>query len=696
MLRRSWLSAVAVGVLLAAFCAPALALEEGWQGEFAPATGEPLDPREPLRIKLPDGIDPATLEWLSVELDALDVTAILALEGAEIVVRPPRALKSGTHRLTLAQYNEAGETVDRGSWSFKVGQAVAYQLRADGTFVGTYRADTKNIPKESLPEKPYTADGSLRLEASAGTASWQVDMNADAIYTNQPAEGLDRFEGGNYLATLRANGLLGQVGQLDSPAESAIISSFQRRGVALSYTNRGQEVQARGFALRAEPVAGFYYGLGIGNPENRVLGGALTLRPFTKHGEWLTLTSIYLVGKAGADPGVAVVDQTGVSAGSAWSIGFVSGFFNQRLRLRGEYAATQFDPDGPGELANEPDKAYGGSAIWELLRDAKLGGIPLNWALGAESQYNGPAFKSLANAGLPTDLQMEKAFTRLALGGLSTELVAGREHDNVEDNTAVAAGRTDLLGAVVAYSPTLTPGGWAQAVLGQLRLDLGYQELRDRTLQLPEEQTDQLSDEWTDQFYEEPTDQVPEELTEKPDKRNREWSAGLGSSYRIWDWKGSYRSRREVDLTGVAADRTNESADGNLSLRLWERVTLGLRGQLTRDKDLGTGLIRTNTLIGGDLTLVLIKDYLTARVAHQNDVRKASDDSESMVTQTTDFGLDLTLRQARDNWPGIALSLKGQQQKVDDRLNDENDKKPFQVFLAVNIGWPVSTSGTWR
>lgn len=673
MLRKSLtLCAVFVAAVLAWFCAPALALEESWRGEFATASGEPIDPRQPLRIKLPDDIDPATLEWLAVELDTLDVTPILTLEGTEIVVRPPRPLKSGTHQLTLAQYNEDGEAVDRGSWSFKVGQEVAYQARADASFAATYRADTRNIPKESLPEKPGTVDGSLRLEASAGTASWQVRGNADGVWTNQPAEGLDHFEGGNYLATLSAGGLTGQVGQLDPRLESSIISSFQRRGMTLSYTNRGQEVQANGFALRSGPVAGFHEGLGIHDPDNRVLGGSVTLRPLPKHGEWLTLTGMYLVGKQGADPGVAVVDQTALGSGSAWSVGFVSGLFNQRLRVRGEYAATRFDADGSGELVEEPDKAYGGSAVWDLVRDARLGDMPLNGAVGGEYQYNGPSFKSLANAGLPTDLQMEKAFTRWGLGGLSAEVVAGREHDNVEDDPALAAGLTNLLGAVATYSPTLAPDGWAQAVFGQPRLDLGYQQLRDRTIDLPEGATD------------------------KPDRRNREWSATLGSGYRIWDWRAGYRSRREKDLTGAAADRTSESADANLGFRLWERITLGLRGQLTRDKDIGTSLSLTNTLTGADLTVVLIRDYLTARVAYQADRRKASDDSENQLTQTTDFGLDLTLLQARDNWPGIAISLKGQQQNVDDRVNDENDRKPFQVFLAVNVGWPMSTSGTWR
>lgn len=673
MLRRSYsLSAVLVLVVLARWCAPALALEEGWRGELVVASGAPIEPQQPLRVKLPDDIDPATLEWLAVELDALDVTPILVLEGTEIVVRPPRPLKGGTHRLSLTQYNEDGEAIDRGSWTFKVGQAVAYQARADASFAATYRADTKNIPEESLPEKPGTADGSLRLEASAGTASWQVSGNADGIWTNQPAEGLDHFEGGNYLATLSAGGLTGQVGQLDPRLESPIINSFQRRGMMLSYANRGQQVQASAFALRTEPVAGFHEGIGIHDRDDRVLGGAVTLRPVPKHAEWLTLTGIYLVGKQAGDPGVAVVDQSTLNSGSAWSLGVVSGLFNQRLRLRGEYAATRFDSDGSGEAGEEPDKAYGGSAVWDLLRDARLGDMPVNGAVGGEYQFTGPAFASLANAGLPTDLLMEKIFTRWGLGGLSAEVVAGREHDNVEDDPALAAGRTDLLAAVVAYSPTLTPGGKAQAILGQPRLDLGYQQLRDRTLDLPEEATD------------------------KPDRRNREWSAGLGSSYSFWDWRAGYRSRRDEDLTGAAADRTGESADANLGFRLWERVTLGLRGQLTRDKDVGTGLSTTNTLTGADLAVVLIRDYLTARVAYQADRGKSSDQSVNQLTQTTDFGLDLSLLQARENRPGVAISLKGQQQNVDDRVNSENDRKPFQVYLAVNIGWSVTTSGTWR
>jgi len=549
---------------------------------------------------------------------------------------------------------------------------VAYQARADASFAATYRADTKNIPEASLPEKPSTADSSLRLEGTAGTASWQVSGSADGVWSNQPAEGLDHFEGGNYLAALRVGGLTGQLGQLDPQLESSIISYFQRRGTMLSYLDRRQVVQASGFALRAEPVAGFHEGLGIHDPDNRVVGGALTLRPIPRHGEWLTLTGIYLVGKQGADPGVAVLDQSALSRGNAWSVGFVSGLFNQRLRLQGEYAATRFDADGPGELAEAPDKAYGGSAVWDLLRDARIGELPLNGAIGGEFRYTGPGFASLANAGLPTDLQMEKAFTRWGLGGLNAEVVAGREHDNVEDDPALAGGRTDLLAATAAYSPTLAPEGWAQAVFGQPRLDLGYQELRDRTVDLPEGETD------------------------KPDRRNREWSAGLGSSYRIWDWRAGYRSRREKDLTGAAADRTGEYADANLGFRFRERVTLGLRGQLTRDKDIGTSLSLTNTLTGADITVILVRNYLTAQLSYQADRQKSSDDSQNRLTQTTDFGLELTLLQARENRPGIALSLRGQQQRVDDRLNDENDGEPFQVYLTLNIGWSMSTSGTWR
>ena len=669
---RTALGPVVVAALLAAWCAPAAALEAGWRGEFAAAGGAPVDPKEPLRIALPADIDQETLQWLSVELDTMDVTPILALEGTAIVVRPPRPLASGTHRLSLAQYDEGGGVVDRGSWTFKVGQAVAYQARADGTLSATYRADTRDIPEESLPGSRTTADGSLRVEASAGTASWEVSGNADGVWTSQPAEGLDHFEGGNFLATVRAGPVTAQAGQLDPHAQSLVISSFERRGVSLSYVNPGQELQARGFALRTVPVAGFNEGLGIGDPEYRLLGGALTVRPFRKHGEWLALTGIYLDARQGTDPGAAVVDETSVSAGDAWSVGFVSGLLNQRLRLRGEYAATRFDPDGEGALDEEPDEAYGGAAVWDLLRDARLAGAPLTWAVGAEYQRTGPSFKSLANAGLPTDLQMQKAFTRLDLGGMSAEIVAGTEHDNVESDPAVATGETDLLGAVLGYSPTLVPGGRAQAILGQPRVDLAFQQTRDRTTDLPAESAGAM------------------------DRRVREWSAALGSGYGRWDWRAGYRSRREEDLTGAAADSTSETADGGLGFRLGERVAVGLRGQLVRDENLGTGLERTGTLVGGDLALVLVKDRLTARVAHQDDRREATDGSEDSRTRTTDFVLDLTLRQAANNWPGVVLSLKGQQQQIDDRVNDENDKEPFQVFLAVNIGWPASTSGTWR
>jgi hypothetical protein len=664
-----------VVLLLSALCAPAagLALEPGWRGEFVATPGAPIDPKATLRIRLPEEVDPATMEWLSVELDSLDVTPILTLEGREIVVRPPRPLATGSHRLSLTQYREQGEPLDRGAWSFAVGQAIAYQVRADASLAATYRVDTSDVPQETLPAHTLTADGSLRLEGSAGTDAWQVSGTADGIYTSQPPEGVDSFQGGNYLATVRVGSVTGQVGQIDPQLDSAIIRSFQRRGASLGYASGGQQVQASAFALRAEPVIGFKEGLGIHDADNRVFGGALTLRPFGAHPAWLALTGIYLTGKQGADPGVAVVDQSAASEGSAWSLGFVSGLFNQRLRLKGEFASAKFDPDRTDEtLAAKRDEAYGGAAVWDAVRDAKLGESPLSWTFGAEYQRNGASFKSIANAGIPTDLQLEKIFTRLGIGGLSGEVVLGREHDNVEGDAAVVTGQTDLVGATASYRPTLAAEGPALALLGQPQLDVGYQRLHDRTLDLPQG------------------------VSEQPERRTAEWSAGVGSSYRTWDWRAGYRSRREEDLAGAAADRTSSTLEGNLGLRPWERLTLGLRAQLVRDEDLGTSVERTGTLIGGDLTLVLVKERLTARGAYQSDSRTASDGTEDARTQTLDFNLDLTLRQPGGNLPGITVSLRGQRQDIADRVSAANDRQPFQLFLAVNLGWPAATAGTWR
>jgi hypothetical protein len=667
-------SAVVAALLVGALAAPSQGIEKDWRGLFGGGSGQPLDPREALRIRLPDDIDKATLEWLAVELDGMDVTPILALEGTEIVVRPPRALSGGPHRLALAQYTEANAVIDRGAWTFRVGRAVAYQLRSDASLKAIYRAKADDVPASSLPSNRTTLDGTLRVDASVGAGSWQVGANADGVYTSQPAAGVDHLEGGNWLVAARAGGAGAELGQIDPHGESFIISGFQRRGAALAYADEAQSVQARAFALRTEPVTGFHEGIGLSDPQDRVVGGLVSYRPFAKHWEWLTLTGGYLVGKRNENAGTAVADtQATLSDGSAWSVGFLSSLLGERLRLKGEYAATSYDPDGPGTAAHsEADKAYGGSAVVALLGSGvTVAGGPATWEAGGEYQHVGPSFKSLANAGLPTDLELAKVFTRAGLAGFNAELVAGREHDNVEHDPAVATGKTEMVGLVAGYAPSLSPEGRARAVLGQIRVDLGLQQLRTTTEDLPEGATG-------------------------ANRRTREWTLSVGSSYAALDWRAGYRSRTEEEPAVAGGERRGSGLDGSLTLRWGERVTLGFRGQNTQDRAPGTGVTLTDTLTAADLTAVLVKDRLTAHLAHQWDSRRLSDGAESSLTQTTDLSVDLTLLRAAENRPGVTLNLRGQRQKVDDRVDDARDSTPFQVFLEVNIGWPATLAGTWR
>jgi hypothetical protein len=55
-----------------------------------------------------------------------------------------------------------------------------------------------------------------------------------------------------------------------------------------------------------------------------------------------------------------------------------------------------------------------------------------------------------------------------------------------------------------------------------------------------------------------------------------------------------------------------------------------------------------------------------------------------------DAGLTWTYLQAHDNRPGVTFFLNGNFQRLNDALGTTTNGNNYQVFVGINIGWPMS------
>jgi len=641
-----------------------------WQGTFAPATGRGRLPGDALRVSLPADLGNETLQWLALELDNIDVTQLVSLDGMNAVVSPPRPLSPGDHTLRLVEYTRDGRMIDRGTWTFSVLNAVNYQFVSEISFNGSYRAASGDIPEEQFPPHRAVGDGGARVQGTAARDDWRISGTLDLLYSSEPPAELNEFEGGDFLIEAAKGPVTFDLGHHSLAPESLVMENFHRRGGSLSYRNTAESLAASGFAFRTEPVNGFRNGFGVSDENNRVTGGIVTARPLPGKGDLLSVSGIYLYGEQGTDPGVAVIDDQSAGEGNSWSLALESLLLGDKVRLRGEYAETRFDNDGSGtEEGKVSDDAFSLSAVYIPVMNREVRDTPLYWDVGAEYRQVGTFYHSIANPSLPSDLAMGRLYTTLSWSGLDLEAVVGREEDNVDDEPLLPTTRTDLIAVSGSYRLLAGAGEESQGRrwLGEPALTISAQQAWDKTDEVPADYGGGLVD-----------------------LRTRDVLLSLSSSYASWDWYAGHTRGWQDDYSGQFSDTRTDVTDLSLNMRLGSRVTLGARGQRNKIREQATGVEFEGRLAGVDGSFIIVKDRVSATVSYQVDLQEASGGESDDKVQTTDFNVDWSVVRARGNRPGLSLWVRGQYQEVDDRTGFTNDTYPYQVFTGFTIGWPYS------
>jgi hypothetical protein len=315
-----------------------------WSPQLEPAKEEAFrQPTETFRIKIPDSISVETLQTLALELDNIDVTAMVTREANYAVFTPIQPITWGNHTLRLVEYAEDGSIFEKGFWTFEVRTQSGIRetdFSANINLSANSRIADNNI---GIPEPDkFTSQGSASLQGKIAGQEWNVSGNMDLIYDSQQTGNNRELDLGEYLITAQNRSTQLYLGHHSLSQTSLAMQNFHRRGASASKGFASINSSVTGFILRTEQISGFTHGLGISDSDNAVYGLLLENQPISSSPELLYLSATYLSGKSnkvGASVGAAQADQNG----ETWSLVADSTLLEQQLRVRAEFASSTTD-----------------------------------------------------------------------------------------------------------------------------------------------------------------------------------------------------------------------------------------------------------------------------------------------------------------------------------------------------------------
>lgn len=674
-MQRTAANTLALCLLLTALTAPA-------QSDFAlqlqPPEGDYRRPMEPIRIRFPSGFDAGALDTVSVELDAIDITAVATYRDGLLEFVPIQPLEYGEHELRVVQYHDDGSIEEIGWWQLEVRQSALYR---EASFAGQFDlAATQRVAEDNLPEPPpdeFQVQGSAAMQAGLLGEGWQTDARMDLFYLNN--ESLTPNERnadmGSFLVATQAGRYDVKVGHHHVAQRSLVMDGFNRRGVSATVGLSEIDSTTTGFVFRTDQIVGFEQGLGVTEAENRVSGVTWDSRVLDGENAQVIASASYFYGK-GSQGGVATVGQEGIveqiNEGDGWSAAADGSFFREQLRVRAELAHTGYDFDGSNfGFDPEEDEARSLLAVYTPSPSPEAA-VPATWSVGAETLKVGTFFRSLANATLASDKDLTRLFGSFYRGQWSLEGSLAREENNLDDNPLLATTETGqwyLSGGYGAAEP-YDPEGW-----------FGWLGTPAYSLLVSQAALEDIDT---------PVGLIPN------DSESAEYQLNAVFSYTTWNWSLGYSYGEFTDYSDQQIDSETQSLLWNASFSIGGKVQLtpGVQFDQTLNKDFGT--LSENTLYSLGTAFVLWSDTLTGNLSYNMNRSEALTDPYFRTDQQSSYltaELLWHLRKPERNKVGYDLSLSFSSQDATDRLVPVNSADQYQAFVNLRMTLPAEYPG---
>lgn len=410
--------------------------------QLTPATNDGFyQPDESLYLSVPANARPDEPGLLALELDGMDVTALVEMNNTELTFTPVRPLTPGEHQLRVVFYGEQGGIQELGHWRFEVRQSSRLrELAAQGQLDLALR---QRLAQREYPGgNDFNVQGGGQLEAQASGDNWRLGSRLDLMAVNDKNLAI----AGRELDLARFN-LRGEydryrlaLGDQQLTPASLIQDGFERRGLST-----GAELPVMSGALSlyradSQQQVGIDAGLGGDEADNRLTGGRLEVWPLRSETMQLLVAGERLSGRVSEpDYGSFEPNAEPVSRrGEARNLTLDGLFFRRQLRLRYETAESEYDFDGrDGDVEPERDNAWSALAVIDPTPVSDF-----NWRLGWQSKKMGAWYKSLANRYAPADKKMDRIFFDVSQNRWTWDGSYAIENNNLSDDDAYATSET--------------------------------------------------------------------------------------------------------------------------------------------------------------------------------------------------------------------------------------------------------------
>lgn len=677
--RPRWRHALPVLLILSTSLPGAVLASENWQPLLV-GQDEVRAPDSPITLQLPP-LPVEVLQNLALELNGIDVTAFVSTQdGRTVTVNLPQPLAYSRHQLRLVEYTRDGDIVERGNWSLDVRRNDWFReasASADVTVNSQYRVDEKNLAEPVIDE--WQHDGSARLESHLANDEWRNDTWVELIGNHE--ESLMPRQDGKvdlawFLVSTESGPWFAHLGHQQLGANNLVMADFQRRGVSLGARTELGELSL--FSLRTEDISGFQHGLGVSDDDNRTDGASLTVQPVSSDNQQVTINTTWLDGKGPSQAGITTAGDPLVSEGSAGSVSIDSLWLARSVRVRGEYAVSDHDLDADGtdydsdgiidsNLDAEKDAAWAMLAAWYPLQNAQLRGQPVSTNIGVEKKRIGTWFRSPANPFAVADRDLVQGFAGFGWAGLQTQISGGRETDNLEDDLLLPTSRLRQYSALLNYAVTSRFDEQGQAIIPWYGVPaFGLSHIA------------------TDQDIVRASPLIAEGAL----RATRTSSASLYFNYLRWSWSLASTINEEDDLTNTSSDLANRSHQLAASVRL---------GRVSIDPYVQRSDSHYDDLVNQDSTALIagvgigaqFSPRLYGQLGYSYNRQTVEDDSFSTRGYDINSHLSWQWLTAQRLRPGVAFSLLGQYQELDDKVADSNIGQ-YQVHARVTLTWAPS------
>ncbi|MBI3186320.1 MAG: hypothetical protein HYZ31_00460, partial [Gammaproteobacteria bacterium] len=635
----------------------------------APAQGEYRDPMEMLRIKLPAKLPIEVLQTLALELDNIDVTAMVSRNGDYAELTPLQPMPWGTHTLRLVEYTADGSINEKAYWEFQVRRSSAFRevdYAASINLIASQRIDDKNL----TPPEPneFTGQGSAIFQGRVADDDWEVSGQMDLLYNSEIQRPEHDLDLGSYLISGRKADNQMNLGHHTLSQTSLIMEGFNRRGLSASTRFDALNSAATGFVMRPDVVLGFRQGLGLSDSANRVSGVTWETQPL-QNPEALYVSATYLTGEqtlSGATVGSNINNQTG----DAMSLVADSTIMDRRLRVRGEVAASKVSIDYTDPLATDiTDENNNAMSLLTTWTPFAVPGQTFFWNTGIEASQVDTYFASLANPTLPSDKKLSRLFFNTDWSGISAQLSTAIETNNVNNNATLPVIETRVNQALLNYVFNRSPdeNSWVN------------------WLGIPS-----LSLQWRGMTQDQIEEAVPN-IYQDMDLDTDITQVSNNFSYNTWNWGWLYGESEQVDHINVLEQLTYNRGI-NANFRIGEHISVmpSLQQQTTQFSFDGS---ESDTRIVSLSSQFLMQDAWNGSLMF-NQAQTESNSTLPQDSTTSTVALQLTWNWIlpKNKHPGFDVILSGSWQKLEDAITPVNDQESYQVFLSLAMKLPISSA----